>query len=736
MSTLVIVESPGKVKTIQRYLGPDYNVIATRGHIMGLPTKGYGFDSASLDTDFDVKYRELPQKQQDIQRLRAAARRANTVLVATDGDREGAAIGFHALRVLGLDWRTARRAVFFEITREALTRAVARPQPLDRRLYCAQQARRLVDRAVGYLVSPPVRRHVPGGQSAGRCQSVALALVVDRATAVDAFHAASPYRLRLQLGGVFKGATMTSAASLPRDETRVSSCVTTWARATYAVLNTPQRRETRQHPSPAHTTSTLQQVAGQRLGLSPKRTMALLQRLYTAGHITYHRTDSVALAPSFVRAAGAEIATLHGQDMVRTRVYSRNKKTTQEAHEAIRPTKPGVRNISGAGAALYGMILRRALATQCRPARVVTATLRVAATDPDTGSRLGEATLVLRRTVDSGFKRVIRADPDLGASASVLTVVESFRVGDSFPHVMRVVASQVVTTPSKPLFSEASLVAGLERVGVGRPSTYSTIVRTIRDRGCVRLASRAGIPTDLVSIALDTKTPVATRTTRTTRRAIVGAYRNKLVPTTVGRAVVTYLRTHFKELVDPTFTATIETNLDAIAKGTLANWRDEVRRVWRTVKPKATAENRRSRATHDSSRDAPLGHDPETRLPIYCYEGRFGPVIRRGTRQHKKYVSVPKGTAIRDVTLDDALFLLSLPVPLRQTTPTVHLKLGRYGFYVERVSRLGKVTTRSIPKCNLTTAKRVTLKRAERLLNASFTKKKHYPAYVKKSRDG
>lgn len=714
---LVIVESPGKVKKIQGILGSGYTVVATRGHLLGLPARGYGFDRKDLAKDFDVKYVPLASRAGDIARLRAAARAASRVIVATDGDREGAAIGFHALALLGIDWRSAQRAVFFEITKTAITRAIAAPVPMDHPLYEAQQARRLVDRVVGYLASPAVRRHVQGGQSAGRCQSVALALVSDRdAAATTASQRPPDVRTSLQLGGTLCGI---SAQVTTKNTSCTDTILRTWVAAAMSrdgivVSDKPSVKQATRHPPPAFTTSTVLQAAGSALGLSPKSAMAMLQSLYTAGHITYHRTDSVALAPSFVLAAGRVVAETYGQAMVTPRYYRRNvgtNTTAQEAHEAIRPTRAGVTAVRGASTALYALVRRRALATQCRPERSETVLAQLCA--PGAPS-LGVATLSARRVLDPGFRSVSTKRTASGDEDPRFQHIVSLCQGDRM-HVDRVVCAEQLPPVSRPRFTESTLVAELERVGVGRPSTYSTIVRTIKDRGYVVVADAVGTPVVLSTLTLSTA-PDA-KVERTTRQEMRGTYRRRLVPTQSGRATVAYLRERFPVVVDASFTATVEGALDHIASGALP-WRNEVRRVWAAMEPLARAERKRGRA-HKAVASPPtsIGSDPVTGHPIYVYTGRYGPVVRLGAEtKSAKYANLPKGLSIDRVDLSTAIFLLSLPKKLSES---VVLKHGRFGFYVEQTDVVGskkKPTTRTVSG-GLRAARALTLRRAVALLD-------------------
>lgn len=749
---LFVVESPGKVKKIQAYLGSGYIVVATKGHILDIGRKGYGFDRAALEGDFEPDYG--PTNRKAIAELRRCAKRCDGVLIGTDADRTGAAIGFHVLQVLGLGWRTAKRAVFTEITEAALLRAVERPVPLDEGLYRAEQARRLIDRAVGYLASPAVRRHVQGGVSAGRCQSVAAALVVDRDAAVRRAEqgAEAEFGLRIRLGGPFAdlGCARCSCAdaSALTDEVAAAAAVRAWAAAAYVADADASRTEAARHPPPAYTTSKLQQDAGARLGLNPRAAMALLQKLYQAGHVTYPRTDSTALAPAFVHAAAEVVAAAPwgGAAMVHKRLYGPKGKGRgegraatkkrpggpQEAHEAIRPTRPEVETVAGPGARLYDLIRRRALATQCRPARTQTVALVLRAEDRGTRRVIGTARVVAKRVVDPGFLRVANATVDLGAEPGTLNLLGAVGAGSAAlgPHVRAVVAAQAVRRPPKGRFSQASLVAELERVGVGRPSTFSTIVQTVVDRGYAEVASGDGAPVPLVSLELACGSGAAI--VRTVEESVVGAFRRKLVPTASGRAVTAYLRERFPEVADARFTADVEARLDAIAAHD-APWRDAVRQIWAAMEPRAEAEKARGRDAPKAG-DAPkvggspkarsLGHDPETKQDVVAYDGRYGPVVRLGKPRGRrtKFASVPKGTALTDVTLDDALFLLSLPRFLKRSTPAVALKHGRYGFYVERdpATPVGRSTTRTVDG-GLAGARALTIAGAEALLDAPPT---------------
>lgn len=706
---LVVVESPGKVAKIQAILGPDYRVLATRGHVFTLPKRGYGFDESNLGGDFEVKYEELPSRKSEIGCLRREAAKARRVIIATDADREGAAIGFHVLDALGIPWETSERAVFFEITRDALARAFDNLEPLDVALYRAQQARRLVDRGVGYLLSPAVRKHASGGKSAGRCQSVALGLVVANDTEALSSSTTPSWRTTLFLSREYGGGRMsTTGGPAVGSEVEAAEVLRRWAGAEFSVIDTPSVSERLLTPPPAFTTSAIQSFAGQYLGLSPKATMGQLQALYTNGHITYHRTDSTALSAGFLHDARHVIAVSHGPGLVHPRAYGRGDAAAgrQEAHEAIRPTRCDVTKVPGAGNALYRLIWSRALATQCRAATVAEATLRLAAVDRGTGARLGVAAAKESTVRDPGFKSVSLRGwvPDEAAEAT-LRAFTGLSAGDVFRGVVRASVGQHVPPPPLRL-SEAGLVKALERVGVGRPSTFSSIVETIQSRGYARVSSSEGSPIDVVTLACPVRPPRSSEGAspmpeleRSVTTAAVGAFRRKLVPTAAGSAVHAYLRDTFPEVIDPTFTAGVEVALDRVARGDL-DWRSEVRRVWETFSVRARAERGRTRVTPPGSEGTggqrAVGRDPGTGLTVYAYEGRYGPVVRLGEKNAApRFAKLPGELSTGTVGIGDALFLLGLPSVVETGTTLHH---GRYGFYVARASPANaKPTTRTVP---------------------------------------
>lgn len=736
--TLVIVESPSKAVKIGEFLGPTYRVFATMGHLMSLPAKGFGVrgatsmheTGAAIKGDFDTAYAPATKRQEKMARaLCDAAEDARAIIIATDGDREGAAIGFHAMSILGAKARngTVKRAVFFEITRTAVRDAVANPIALDHDLYHAQKARRLIDRSIGYLVSPLVRKHVIGGVSAGRCQSVALARVVERHAKAVAATPGVAFHYEVRLGGAWAGLKMPVRPADPavESESFASALSLSLVAARTVVMGARMSRVTLS-PKPSFTTSSLLQAAGA-AGVRPARTMATLQKLYTDGHITYHRTDSTSLSPSFADDAAKMVAAILGPTSIARRVHARGRAGPlgQEAHEAIRPTRANVAAIAGTGVAkqLYEMIWRRAVSTQACDA--VTEVLRINCRHSGAGAvrggiLLGTSTATLRRTVVRGFRAIGRGRENGGAVATendsacpsscvgpvVWAGAAALVEGDVLGPVVAAIARQQTAGVSAPLFSEASLIGELEGLGVGRPSTYSTIVGALTARKYARVSDSKGQELSLVTLRAEHGDVVCRRSVK---QVSCGSYRRKLVPTSAGEATHAYLSEHVPCLTDTaatsSFTSRIERTLDSVASGSLC-WRDAVRDIWHALAPVAFAENRRGVKNNPSpaekrrrvkNNETPalprvIGVDPVSGRTIYAYAGRYGPVVRvgeaRGEDAGARFVPIPRSCGGVDVAKDDAMFLISLPRILRAGRPSVELCYGRHGFYVKR----GRVT--------------------------------------------
>ncbi len=663
---LVIVESPTKAKTITRFLKGDYTVESSQGHIRDLPEK----NDLAVDVDhgYQPRYVIVPGKENIVERLRRLAKQAETVWLATDEDREGESIAWHLSEALELDPAKTRRIVFHEITRSAIERALRTPRGIDYNLVNAQQARRILDRLVGYELSPILWQKVRGAMSAGRVQSVAVRLIVEREREIEAFVPTVSYRVR--------GRFRTDSGELVRaelserlaDGVQVRSLLEQLRQATFTV-ETIETKPGKKSPPPPFTTSTLQQEASRRLGLPITRTMRLAQQLYESGYITYMRTDSVTFSDEALDAAAALITTQYGRDYHQRRQYQTKVANAQEAHEAIRPTDFTRRQIETSDAQaqrLYDLIWKRAVASQMSDAQLERT---IATIQPSTSDArfVAEGEVI----VFDGFLRLDadERDEETDAADSESVVLPQLTVGQRL-RVEQIQARQTFSRPPA-RYTEATLVRRLEELGIGRPSTYATIVARIQERGYVERKSKEGVPRNVHVITLENETITEATDTET-----VGSERNKLFPTPVGTIVTDFLMSHFPDVLDYQFTASVEDQFDQIARGEL-EWQRMLDGFYKPFHAKVeqvlqTAQKVGRRV---------LGTDPNTGEEVIVgISSRTQQLyIKRGDR----FASVPDGVLFDRLTLDDALRYLQFPRVLGEHDGgTVSVALGR-GAYIE-----------------------------------------------------
>ncbi len=664
---LVIVESPAKAKTIASYLGKDFKVMSSFGHIRDLPKKEIGVDIAK---NFEPTYQISPDKEKVAKELKAAAK-DSTVWLASDEDREGEAIAWHVCMLLGLEPEKTNRIVFHEITKSAINEAMKSPRNIDRKLVDAQQARRVLDRLVGYELSPVLWKKVRTGLSAGRVQSVAVRLIVEREREIKDFKQESTFKLV----GLFdaKGAEVT--AELPdklNDEKAAKQFLEALVKATFKI-NVVEKKPGTRSPSAPFTTSTLQQEAARRLGYSVRQTMTLAQKLYENGHITYMRTDSVNLAGVAISAAQKYITDGFGASYSQVRQYKTSSRGAQEAHEAIRPTQVGTLS-AGADSGqqkLYELIWRRTLASQMAPAKIEKTEAKIdISTRPEKFVAGGEI------LVFDGFLKVYGGGkddkilPDL-AQGQELTLK----------------TAQALETFSRPpaRYSEASLVKKLEELGIGRPSTYAPTIGTVQDRGYIEKADLEGEPRTLREIRLENGVikPL-------TQEVITGADRAKLLPTDLAEIVNDFLVKHFGPIVDYDFTAKSEDEFDNIAEGK-SEWQAFIEKFYKSFHPLVEKSKDVSRAEAMKVRE--IGKHPVSGKPIQARFGRFGPVLQMGATPEKddkeapkpRFAPLPAGTTIDTITLEQALPMFSLPRRVGETIDgkEITADIGPYGPYIK-----------------------------------------------------
>ena len=663
---LVIVESPAKAKTIATFLGSDYEIKSSYGHVMDLPKKGLGVD---IDKKFKPDYEISPDKEKVAAELKKAAKN-KTVWLASDEDREGEAIAWHIANILGLDLRKTNRIVFHEITKPAITAAIEKPRSIDMKLVDSQQARRILDRLVGYELSPILWKKVRTGLSAGRVQSVAVRLIVEREREIKDHISETTYKVT----AVFEAGKKELAAELTEklpDDKAAKKFLGDIKSAKFTVKSVEQKPGTR-NPSPPFTTSTLQQEAARRLGYSVRQTMTLAQRLYENGHITYMRTDSVNLSPIAIKAAEEFINKEYGQKYSKSRQYQTKTAGAQQAHEAIRPTH--INKLSaGADASqkkLYGLIWRRAVASQMSAAAVQRTEVVI-----DISSRKEDFKAIGEVLTFDGFLKVYGG----GKDDQILPPVQK-------DASLKLKSASTLETFSRPpaRYSEASLVRKLEELGIGRPSTYAPTIGTIQDRGYIEKRDVEGEAKEIKELSLK-----AGKVSETTQTVTVGADRNKLVPTSVADVVTDFLVKHFKSIVDYDFTAKAEEEFDDIADGKVG-WQDTLERFYKHFHPLIKKSEKVDRA--DAAQARTLGKDPKTGKVVVVRYGRYGPVLQLGEAGEDApedakpvFAPLPEGATLDDITLEQALPMFKLPRTVGQTEDgeEITANIGRYGPYVQ-----------------------------------------------------
>jgi DNA topoisomerase-1 len=659
---LVIVESPAKAKTIEKFLGKDFTVKSSFGHIRDLPKKGLNID---IENNFEPTYDINPDKKKVVSELRAAAK-GHEVWLASDEDREGEAIAWHLAIALKLDPKKTKRIVFHEITKTAIEAAVENPRTVDLKLVDAQQARRVLDRLVGYELSPVLWRKVRAGLSAGRVQSVAVRLIVDRERDIKDHQAESAYKVT----AIFKASKQDLKAELAdkistKDNARkfLEDCV----KATFTIENIAQKPGSR-NPGAPFTTSTLQQEAARRLGFSVKQTMTLAQRLYEAGHITYMRTDSTILSGLAIKSAEDYIKSEYGDSYHTLRQYKTKSSSAQEAHEAIRPTHFGTLKAGEeAGAVkLYQLIWQRALASQMSPAQTEKTEITI-------GISTRKEKLLAKGEIlkFDGFLKVYGGGKDD-------TLLPQVEIGQDLP-LDNMSALQTFTRPPA-RYSEASLVKAMEELGIGRPSTYAPTISTIQTRGYVEKTDLEGKERQVEQLALSNG-----KIAETVATEVTGADRNKLLPTAVADITTDFLVKYFPSIVDYDFTATVEKGFDLVEEGK-ETWQKMIAEFYKDFHPLVKKSDAATREEVSQARE--LGKDPKSGKPIVARFGRFGPMLQRGETESEEkpsFAPLPEGTTMEDVTLEQALVMFQLPRKVGTTTEgqDIMANIGRFGPYIQ-----------------------------------------------------
>ena len=671
---LVIVESPAKAKTIEGFLGKGFTVKSSYGHVRDLAKKGVAID---IENDFEPNYDVLPDKKKVVTELKSLAKKSGQVWLATDEDREGEAISWHLSEVLGLKPENTKRIVFHEITKSAIQKAIDNPRSIDLDLVKAQQARRVLDRLVGFELSPVLWRKVKPSLSAGRVQSVTVRLIVEREREIINYNSEVFYRVsaifKLNDGNAVK-------ANIPekfKTEEAAYEFLEKCKDASFkvdSVVSKPAKKS----PPPPFTTSSLQQEASRKLGFSVNQTMVIAQRLYEAGKITYMRTDSLNLSDLAMNASQSTIESKYGKEYSNPRKFATKSKGAQEAHEAIRPTYMENATVEGDRneERLYSLIWKRTIASQMSDARLEKTTVKI-------GISLEDRKFTAQGEVITfdGFLKVYQVAVDEDAENSVDSgVLPAMKEGDEL-HLDSAQGIQRFTL-HPPRYSEASLVKKLEELGIGRPSTYAPTISTIQKRGYVEKKSTDGNVRDYKVIEV---TPSSIDVI--TKQETTGKEKNKLFPTDIGSVVNDFLIEHFENILDFNFTADVEREFDEIADGRVS-WNKMIEDFYSDFHSKVedTIENS-ERATGERL----LGEDPETGKPVYARIGRFGPMIQIGDvddEEKPKFTSLLPDMSISSVTFEEAMDLFKLPRLLGEYEgKKLYASIGRFGPYL----RLGSL---------------------------------------------
>lgn len=671
---LVIVESPAKAKTIEKFLGKDFKVMSSYGHIRDLKKKELSIDEDTLEPTYEIP----DEKQKLVNELKKNAKEAKKIWLASDEDREGEAISWHLCEVLGLDEAKTSRIVFHEITKPAILKAIETPRHLDMNLVNAQQARRVLDRLVGFKLSPVLWRKVKPALSAGRVQSVAVRLIVEREREIQSFKTEPYYRVTAIFALIAEDGSATEVkAELDRRfktheevETFLEKCKS----ATYTV-DSVAKKPLKRTPAPPFTTSTLQQEAARKLGFTVSQTMMVAQRLYENGRITYMRTDSVNLSGLCINASKEEVIKLWGEEYSKPRNYHTHSKGAQEAHEAIRPTYMNEVQIEGTAQEkkLYELIWKRTAASQMADAQIEKTTVNIDISNTEEKFVASGEVVVF-----DGFLKVYResTDDDDNGTEDSLHTLPAMRKGDELQRREVTATERFSQGPNR--YTEASLVHKLEELGIGRPSTYAPTISTIQQREYVQKGDKKG---EERTYTIDTLKGI--KVTQKIKKEMAGSEKGKLLPTDIGIVVNDFLMENFPEIMDYNFTANVEQKFDDVAEGK-TEWTKMMKQFDKSFEP--TVEKVMNARSEHKAGERELGTDPASGKPVFVKIGRFGPVVQIGSADDKekpRFSQLPADKSIETITLEEALELFKPPRTLGKFEGlTVTVGAGRFGPYV------------------------------------------------------
>ena len=682
---LVIVESPAKAKTIEKFLGNDFKVMSSYGHIRDLKKKEMSIDIQTLEPEYEIP----EEKEKLVKELKSSAKKAEKVWLASDEDREGEAISWHLCEVLGLDEEKTNRIVFHEITKPAILEAIEHPRHLDMNLVNAQQARRVLDRLVGFKLSPVLWRKVKPALSAGRVQSVAVRLIVEREREIQNFKSESFY----SVNGIFAITNADGSQSEVRallgtrfkTHEEVEQFLEQCKEATFTVESV-SKKPLKRTPAPPFTTSTLQQEAARKLGFTVSQTMMVAQHLYENGRITYMRTDSVNLSALCINASKEEIKKLYGEEYCKSRQYRTNSKGAQEAHEAIRPTYMEQTEIEGTAQEkkLYDLIWKRTAASQMADAEIEKTTVNISI------SGINEQFVAQGEVVKfDGFIKVYREsyDDDAQQDEELGHILPPLKKGQELTRREILATERFSQGPVR--YTEASLVHKLEELGIGRPSTYAPTISTIQQRDYVHKGDKKGEERTYTIDSLKGK-----QIKQSVRKELVGSDKGKLLPTDIGIVVNDFLMDNFKEIMDYNFTAKVEHDFDKIAEGK-EKWTSMMKGFYKSFEP-VVDKTLNARQEHKAG-ERELGKDPKSGRPVFAKIGRFGPVVQIGSAEDSvkpQFAQLPSELSMETLTLEEALELFKLPRTVGSLEGAdVIIGTGRFGAYI-----LHKKKYTSLPK--------------------------------------
>ena len=671
---LVIVESPAKAKTIEKFLGKDFKVMSSYGHIRDLKKKELSIDESTLEPDYEIP----EEKKKIVAELKKNAKAATKIWLASDEDREGEAISWHLCEVLGLDEEKTSRIVFHEITKPAILEAIQTPRHLDMNLVNAQQARRVLDRLVGFKLSPVLWRKVKPALSAGRVQSVAVKLIVEREREIQSFKSEPYYRINATFFVTdTDGSQNEVKAELDRRFNSHDEAMAFLEKCKNAnfVVDNIVKKPLKRVPAPPFTTSTLQQEAARKLGFTVSQTMMVAQRLYESGRITYMRTDSVNLSSLAINASKKEIVESYGAEYSNPRKFHTNSKGAQEAHEAIRPTFINTEDLDWTNQErrLYDLIWKRTIASQMADAQIEKTTVTI-----DINGAEEKFVANGEVVVFDGFLKVYREsiDEESTSGQDEVHMLPSLRVNDKMECKEIVSTERFSQGPVR--YTEASLVHKMEELGIGRPSTYAPTISTIQQREYVQKGDKKGEERSYVINTLKGST-ITTRN----KKEMVGSEKGKLLPTDIGIVVNDFLQKNFPDIMDYNFTAKVENQFDQIAEGK-EEWKAMMQKFDKTFEP--VVENVIQQRSEHKAGERQLGVEPQTGKPVFVKIGRFGPVVQIGSaddEEKPRFSQLPKDKSIETITLDEALELFKLPRILGDYEGSeISIGVGRFGPYV------------------------------------------------------